>query len=96
MPKVVVKYMLNIRELVWGRHQETLEISGPTLMDLLSHLTKGYGSKLEEALFNVQTGRISSSIIILVNGREARFLDGLETKLNDGDEIVIVPPAGGG
>ena len=34
--------------------------------------------------------------LILVNGKEIGVLDGLETKLKDEDEIVIVPVVHGG
>lgn len=37
-----------------------------------------------------------SNSLILVNGREISVIDGLETKLNDGDEIVFIPVVHGG
>jgi len=37
-----------------------------------------------------------SNSLILVNGREISVLDGYETKLCDGDEIVFVPVVHGG
>ncbi len=37
-----------------------------------------------------------SNSLILVNSREISVLNGLETKLNDGDEIVFVPVVHGG
>ena len=37
-----------------------------------------------------------SNSLILVNGREISVLNGLETKLNEGDEIVFVPVVHGG
>ncbi len=37
-----------------------------------------------------------STSLILVNGREISVLNGLETKLNEGDEIVFVPVVHGG
>ena len=37
-----------------------------------------------------------SNSLILVNGREIGVLNDLETKLNDGDEIVFVPVVHGG
>jgi molybdopterin synthase sulfur carrier subunit len=37
-----------------------------------------------------------SNSLILVNGREISVLDGLETKLCEGDEIVFVPVVHGG
>jgi molybdopterin converting factor small subunit len=37
-----------------------------------------------------------SNAIILVNGREISVLNGLETNLSNGDEIVFVPVVHGG
>jgi sulfur-carrier protein len=37
-----------------------------------------------------------SNSLILVNGREISVLNGYDTKLNDGDEIVFVPVVHGG
>jgi sulfur-carrier protein len=37
-----------------------------------------------------------SNSLILVNGREISVLNGYETKLSDGDEIVFVPVVHGG
>ncbi|HEX7483312.1 MAG TPA: MoaD/ThiS family protein [Candidatus Bathyarchaeia archaeon] len=37
-----------------------------------------------------------SNSLILVNGREISVLNGFETKLSDGDEIVFVPVIHGG
>jgi len=37
-----------------------------------------------------------SNSLILINGKEISVLNGLETKLDDGDEIVFVPVVHGG
>ena len=37
-----------------------------------------------------------SNSLILVNGREISVLDGYDTKLSDGDEVVFVPVVHGG
>ncbi|MGD2142217.1 MAG: MoaD/ThiS family protein [Candidatus Bathyarchaeota archaeon] len=39
---------------------------------------------------------IGGDLAILVNGRNIDLLDGIETRLQDGDEIVFMPPAAGG
>lgn len=52
--------------------------------------------KLEKSLSDQQMGDSTSNALILVNGREISVLDGLETKLSDGDEIVFVPVVHGG
>ena len=51
--------------------------------------------KLEKS-FSDQTVDSTSNALILVNGREISVLNGLETKLNDGDEIVFIPVVHGG
>ena len=52
--------------------------------------------QLQKSFSDQQTGDSSSNALMLVNGREISVLNGLETKLNDGDEIVFVPVVHGG
>jgi molybdopterin synthase sulfur carrier subunit len=95
MPNVVVRYMLAIRELV-GVQEERFEINGSTLRDLLTKIVEVHGNKLENTLFDRRKERISLSVVVFVNGREARHLSGLDTKLTNGDQITVVPPSAGG
>ncbi len=53
------------------------------------------GKKIRKSFVNSQ-GNLEAHAIILVNGRNHLFLDGLNTKLKDGDEIVLSPPLVGG
>jgi molybdopterin synthase sulfur carrier subunit len=41
-------------------------------------------------------GTMKTNALILVNDREISVLNGLDTKLDDGDEIVFVPVIHGG
>jgi len=41
-------------------------------------------------------GELITGAIILVNGKNILHLDGLETKLSDGDQVALFPPGGGG
>jgi len=38
----------------------------------------------------------SSSLLILVNGKDSSVLKGLETLLEEGDEVVLIPVIHGG
>ena len=42
------------------------------------------------------TGKLRDSIAVLVNGRHARLLGGLDATLNDQDDIALMLPLGGG
>jgi molybdopterin converting factor small subunit len=43
-----------------------------------------------------KAGRLESNMVIMVNGRNIHFLNGLETILKNGDVVVIMPILIGG
>jgi molybdopterin synthase sulfur carrier subunit len=66
-----------------------------SLKELLLKLSREFPS-LEKTFTDQQLNDSRSNTLVLVNGREISVLSGLETKLNDGDEIVFVPVVHGG
>ncbi len=50
----------------------------------------------KQALIDPEFGDNRANVLMLVNGKEISVLDGLETLLHDGDELVIVPVVHGG
>jgi len=65
------------------------------LGDIINQFMKEYGKKLRKSFVD-PSGNLESHVVILVNGRNYLFLDGLNTKLKDGDQIVISAPLIGG
>ena len=51
---------------------------------------------IKRSLIDQQFEDPRPNALILVNGREIGVLNGLETKLKDGDEVVLVPVVHGG
>jgi molybdopterin synthase sulfur carrier subunit len=51
---------------------------------------------IKRSLIDQQLEDPKPNALILVNGREIGVLNGLETKLKDGDKIVLVPVVHGG
>lgn len=49
-----------------------------------------------QKLAGSEVNDVWSNAIILVNGKEISVLDGLETIVSDGDEIVLLPVSHGG
>ncbi|KKM16336.1 hypothetical protein LCGC14_1686860 [marine sediment metagenome] len=66
-----------------------------TLGEIINQFMDQYGRKIRKSFVDSQ-GKLENHAIILVNGRNHLFLDGLDTKLRDGDEIVLSPPIVGG
>jgi molybdopterin synthase sulfur carrier subunit len=77
---------------------EELEIStkAKTIDQLIAHLTRSISAKLKDVLLDSATGEAQRGNKILVNGRDVEFLQGLATRLKDGDHVVFFPPVGGG
>ena len=87
-----MKFFASFREL-WGGKEKEIELQGGSnigeLLDLLCD-----SSKRREQIFN--GGELRPYLAIMKNGNHIQYLNGLETKLDEGDTIVIFPPVGGG
>ena len=90
---VKVKAFANLREVFGGEISIELK-ERAALKDLLSPIF--LPSKAVEAIINSKSREIKTTILILKNGRNIRFLGGLLAELKDGDEIKVFPPLGGG
>ncbi|WP_052886198.1 MoaD/ThiS family protein [Thermoproteus uzoniensis] len=59
------------------------------VVNILNRIYPGFKNKI------IKNGKVIEMHDILVNGRSIDFLDGLRTRLKDGDSILIVSPFGG-
>jgi len=96
--QVSVRFFTSLRELT-GKREETLKFrDGETVTvdKVLKRLAKRYGKSFVEYVYDSKSGEVKGFLQFLVNGRSASTLDGLDTKLADGDVLAIIPPVGGG
>ncbi len=91
--KVVVKFFLQFREFLKKNILEVELEEGADIFLLLETICNLYNFR--EKLFD-DKNELRQWIKILKNGRQIRFLDGIRTKLIDGDEIALFPPTTGG
>ena len=87
-----VKSPTPLRSITNG--QESIVLDTSKVADCLSQL-EGEFPGIKERLMD-ETGEIRHFVNVYVNGEDVRFLDGLDTKLKNGDEISIVPAVAGG
>ena len=66
-----------------------------TLREVIKQFMSEHGNKIRKNFID-KNGNLASHVVILVNGRNYLFLEDLNTKLKDGDQIVISPPLVGG
>ena len=65
------------------------------LDDVIKQFINKYGKKIRKSFIDSH-GNLETHVVILVNGRNYMFLEELNTKLKDGDQIIISPPLVGG
>jgi MoaD family protein len=89
-PKVKVRLFHELREIIG---QDELEIEANTLSDVVESLIKRQGS-LKELFFDIK-GNIRGYTLFYVNNR-VQSPPNLTVKLNEGDLVLLIPPAAGG
>jgi len=91
--KVKVRIFGDIANVIGSKHVVELEPQS-TIINLTNRLQRKAGQTRLGYLRSFKVG--GPDLAILVNGRNIQLLDGVETKLHDGDEVVITPYVVGG
>jgi molybdopterin synthase sulfur carrier subunit len=89
---VKLKIFSTLRSVVGAKEVEVG--AAGTVRNVLGQLSAEYPALSERVLD--EDGNLQDSISILVNGRNIRFLDGLDTIVQESDQIALFPPVGGG
>lgn len=77
-------------ELEWTQPAETMGV-------LLDSMSQSYGKQFRYWVYqNKHEGMVSDLVMFLVNGRDIRDLEGLDTRLKSDDVIALFPPVAGG
>jgi molybdopterin synthase sulfur carrier subunit len=67
-----------------------------TVRDVVQKLADSLTVEAKRLLVDPELNDPRPLALILVNGKEISVLNGLETKINDGDEMILIPVAHGG
>ncbi|MEU1211461.1 MoaD/ThiS family protein [Streptomyces sp. NPDC005791] len=72
---------------------KAVEGSGETLADLFADLESRHTGIRERI---VDGDKLRRFVNVYLNDEDVRFLDGISTKLTDGDNVTILPAVAGG
>jgi sulfur-carrier protein len=74
--------------------QSTVTVNGSTIGEVLAELVRAYPSMAGQVL--TEDGVLHKFVNVYVNDDDVRYLDQLDTKVADGDEVSILPAVAGG
>ena len=73
--------------------EKRVDAAGDTLEAVISDLEANYAGISERLIDN---GKLQRFVNIYVNDEDVRFSGGLNTEINDGDTVTILPAVAGG
>jgi molybdopterin synthase sulfur carrier subunit len=88
---VTVKIPTQLREATDGEAE--LEVSGSTVGEALDAVFEEHGTLRDRI---TQDGDLRRFVNVYVGGEDIRFQEGLETEIDDGAEVTILPAVAGG
>ena len=89
---ITVKIPTQLRAVTAGEAETTVEDAG-TVGEVLDGLYERYDGLRERI---AEDGDLRRFVNVYVGGEDIRFLDGLETKVDDGAELNVLPAVAGG
>ena len=73
--------------------EKAVSADGSTLAEVVENLEANHPG-IKERL--VENGDLRRFVNVYVNDEDVRFTGGLETKVDDGDQVVVLPAVAGG
>jgi sulfur-carrier protein len=89
---ITVKIPTQLRSVTNGEAEADVADAG-TVGEVLDGLYDRYDGLRDRI---AEDGDLRRFVNVYVGGEDIRFLDGLETQVDDGDEVTILPAVAGG
>ncbi|MBW8058907.1 MAG: MoaD/ThiS family protein [Solirubrobacterales bacterium] len=88
---ITVKIPTQLRAATGGEAE--IEASGSTVGEVLDAVFDAHGDLRERI---TQNGDLRRFVNVYVCGEDIRFREGLQTQIDEGDEVTILPAVAGG
>jgi MoaD family protein len=95
--RVTVEYLGYIKQTLGITQAESLDIkTDASVRDLLVLLAEKHGEPFKKAVYHPEDKELQPHHILALNGLMVNLLNGLDTKLKDGDRVTVMPVVTGG
>jgi len=93
----MVKVKLNLLNIFQLRvNKKSIDYEGKTVKDIISQFLRENRDKLDTELLDKNNKKFDSHVLILLNGRNIKYLKNYKTSLKDGDQLYISYALAGG
>lgn len=97
MPEKLKIQTLGAFRNILGKNQIFMKLDKPTtIKEVIQKLSTFFPPESKNALIDPELNDPRPNALILVNGKEIGILQGLDTEVKNGDEIVLIPTSHGG
>ena len=94
--KVKIHYLGLVKTYTGKTEDECTIQPGNTLSDLLNRLAKEFGKQFTKDVYEPNAKDVKPTFSVAVNGVFIGQLNGLDTELKDGDNVILMPLVTGG
>jgi molybdopterin converting factor small subunit len=88
--------LIGVFRVYSGRDSLTLRLENPTVRQVVESVGRFFSSESKRMLIDPELNDPRPNTLVLVNGKEISVLQGLETRVNQGDQIILIPVSHGG
>jgi molybdopterin synthase sulfur carrier subunit len=95
--QISIRYFTKLREITGKKEEKIIfpEKQKTTIALTLKTLSDKYGKPFTDCIFDTE-GQIKNFLQLLINGTSIPMDNKLESTIQDGDTLIILPPVGGG
>jgi len=93
--EIVVRYFTILREITKKRQERIKMKEDSTFEDVLAILVRRYGESFKRYTQSIKRKK-GLRLVLLLNGQDISQINGLKTRLHNGDTVAVVPPIAGG
>jgi MoaD family protein len=94
--KVRVSYFGFLRTKFDSTSEDIRMSKGSKVYDLFQYLANRYGEYFKSYVFDPVKIEVRSDVLVNINDVPVQQIQGLETRLNDGDQVDVLPLFTGG